>query len=91
MLRAIYPNAACQPELVLPESMDAKTWERVDAIRELLRGRMEVCGPITASELAETLVLKQPEIAGDDAARARSGRLCVARKISSRCRGARMV
>ena len=62
MLRAIYPNAACQPELVLPESMDAKTWERVDAIRELLRGRMEVCGPITASELAETLVLKQPEI-----------------------------
>src|SRR4029077_898648 len=37
-------------------------WERADAIRELVRGRMEVCGPITVSELAETLVLRQPEI-----------------------------
>ena len=47
MLRAIYPNAVCEPELVLPDSMHGKTWERADAIRELVRGRMEVCGPIT--------------------------------------------
>ena len=62
MLRAIYPNAVCEPELVLPDSMHGKTWERADAIRELVRGRMEVCGPITVSELADTLVLRQPEI-----------------------------
>ena len=62
MLLAIYPNAVCEPELVLPDSMDGKTWERADAIRELVRGRMEVCGPITAGELADTLVLQQSEI-----------------------------
>ena len=42
--------------------MHSKTWERADAIRELVRGRMEVCGPITISELADILVLPQPEI-----------------------------
>ena len=62
MLRAIYPNAVCDPELVLPDSMHGKTWERADAIRELVRGRMEVCGPITVSELAHTLILRQSEI-----------------------------
>src|SRR5438876_1731071 len=62
MLRAIYPNAVCEPELVLPDSMHGKTWERADAIRELVRGRMEVCGPITVRELADTLVLQQSEI-----------------------------
>jgi ATP-dependent Lhr-like helicase len=62
MLRAIYPNAVCEPELVLPDSMHGKNWERADAIRELVRGRMEVCGPITVRELADTLVLQQSEI-----------------------------
>ena len=62
MLRAIYPNAVCEPELVLPDSMHGNTWERADAIRELVRGRMEVCGPITVSELADTLVLQRSEI-----------------------------
>ncbi|PYI78020.1 MAG: hypothetical protein DMF05_12940, partial [Verrucomicrobia bacterium] len=58
MLRTIYPNAVCEPELVLPDSMHGKTWERTDAIRELVRGRMEVCGPITISELTDVLVLE---------------------------------
>jgi ATP-dependent Lhr-like helicase len=62
MLRAIYPKAACKRELVLPDSIGGKTWERADAIRELVRGRIEVCGPITVSELADTLVLQQSEI-----------------------------
>jgi ATP-dependent helicase Lhr and Lhr-like helicase len=62
MLRAIFPNAVCDPELVLPDAAHRKTWERTDAIRELVRGRMEVCGPITVSELAHTLILQQSEI-----------------------------
>ena len=62
MLRAIYPNPVCNPELVLADSMHGKTWERADAIRELVRGRMEVCGPIGVSELAHTLILRQSEI-----------------------------
>jgi ATP-dependent Lhr-like helicase len=62
MLRPIYPNAVCEPELVLPDSVLGKAWERTDAIRELIRGRMEVCGPITVRELAETLALQQADI-----------------------------
>jgi ATP-dependent helicase Lhr and Lhr-like helicase len=62
MLRGTYPNAVCEPELVLPDSMHGKTWERADAIRELVRGRLEVCGPITVRDLADTLVLQQSEI-----------------------------
>jgi ATP-dependent helicase Lhr and Lhr-like helicase len=62
MLRAIYPGAAVEPELMLPESICGKTWERLDAIREFVRGRMEVCGPITVGELTDTLVLQRPEI-----------------------------
>jgi ATP-dependent Lhr-like helicase len=62
ILRAIYPNAVCEPELVLPGSRFGKTWERADAIRELVRGRLEVCGPITGTGLADTLILQQSEI-----------------------------
>src|SRR5262249_31437801 len=51
MLRAIYPNAIGEQELVLPVSLQGKTWERADAIRELVRGRLEVCGPVTATQL----------------------------------------
>src|SRR5262249_19216713 len=62
MLCTIYPNATAEPELVLPDSMHGKTWERADAIRELVRGRMEVCGPNPARELADILVLERSEI-----------------------------
>jgi ATP-dependent Lhr-like helicase len=62
MLRVIYANAVCEPKLILPDSMCGKTWERADAVRELVRGRMEVCGPITVGQLADTLVLQKSEI-----------------------------
>lgn len=62
MLQTIYPSAVCEPELILPDPMCEKTWERGDAIRELVRGRMEVCGPTTIRELADTLILQQSEI-----------------------------
>ena len=62
MTQAIYPEATAVPELTLPDSISGKTWERADAIRELIRGRMEVCGPITVGELIDTLVLPQSEI-----------------------------
>ena len=62
MLRTIYPEAGLEPELAAPESSQDKNWERADAIRELLRGRMEVCGPITADELARVLGLARSEV-----------------------------
>jgi ATP-dependent Lhr-like helicase len=62
MARAIYPGAVVEPELIVPDSLLAKTWERTEAIRELVRGRMEACGPVTASELAEILEVSRSEI-----------------------------
>jgi ATP-dependent helicase Lhr and Lhr-like helicase len=62
MLRAIYPGAAITPEIALPDSVRGKIWERADAIRELVRGRLENCGPIMASELSDILALRLSEI-----------------------------
>ena len=62
MLLSIYPEAVVEPKLFLPDSLRARTWQRADAIRELVRGRMEVCGPIAAEDLAETFALERSEI-----------------------------
>jgi ATP-dependent Lhr-like helicase len=61
ILQAIYPRAILDPDLAAPGS-EAKIWERADAIRELVRGRMEVCGPISSSELTEVFGLVPAEI-----------------------------
>ncbi len=62
ILQTIYSQAALEPALVAPESARRETFERADAIRELLRGRMEVAGPITARELTDILSLSRSEI-----------------------------
>ena len=62
ILQTIYPQATLEPELVAPESARQQTWERADAIRELVRGRMEVAGPVTAAKLMALLSLSRSEI-----------------------------
>jgi len=62
MLQAVYEGAKIEPQLTAPEAELKRNWERADAIRELLRGRMEICGPTTAQALAEFLHLRQSEI-----------------------------
>ncbi|HWD19595.1 MAG TPA: DEAD/DEAH box helicase [Verrucomicrobiae bacterium] len=62
LVQAVYPNASVDPPIVAPEFEARKIWERADAIRELVRGRMEVVGPITAATLAEALHLPISEI-----------------------------
>jgi ATP-dependent Lhr-like helicase len=60
MLRVIYSDAQLESNIAAPETQSS--WERADAIRELVRGRMEVCGPVTVAELANTLALAGAEI-----------------------------
>ena len=60
MIRVIYPNAEVQPPLVVPDA--AHTWEREEAVRELVRGRMEVIGPTTTGALVEHFDLSPTEI-----------------------------
>jgi ATP-dependent Lhr-like helicase len=64
MLKTVYPDVTLESELVAPESARRESWERSDAIRELLRGRMEVSGPVTVTQLEEILNLPRSEIDG---------------------------
>ena len=54
-MRAIYGDSV--PSAPGPALDDGEKWKRDDAIKELVRGRIEVCGPITTASLAHTLNL----------------------------------
>jgi len=62
LVRAVYPNSAIQPNIVPPESELKRQWDRADSIRELVRGRIEAVGPITANVLAEFFQLQPTEV-----------------------------
>jgi ATP-dependent Lhr-like helicase len=62
MLQTIYPDVDVDPALTAPESAQKQNWERTGAIRELLRGRMEVSGPITETQIEDILGLPRFEI-----------------------------
>jgi ATP-dependent Lhr-like helicase len=64
MIQTIYPECDIEPQLVAPPSERARAWERADAVRELVRGRVEVSGPITADALSEFFQLPISEIQG---------------------------
>jgi ATP-dependent Lhr-like helicase len=51
-LLAIHPDATLQPRIAAPPSRAAKSWNREDAIVELIRGRLTIVGPTTAADLA---------------------------------------
>ena len=62
MLQTIYPQAVFDPQIIAPETAQKQPWERSNAIRELLRGRMEVSGPMTVADLESILGLPRSEI-----------------------------
>jgi len=62
LVKAVFPEAGVEPQLTPPEAELNQKWERSDAVRELVRGRMEIIGPITAQELSKFFTLPQKEI-----------------------------
>lgn len=62
MVCAVYPDRKIEPALVPPASERAHRWQRQDAVRELVRGRMEVTGPTTARHLANLFQIPLGEI-----------------------------
>ncbi len=62
MLHMIYPDAVADTQITAPESAQRQNWERSAAIRELLRGRMEVSGPVSVGQLENILGLPRSEI-----------------------------
>ncbi len=62
MVRAVYAGAQTEPAIVPPEAEAKRHWEREDALRELVRGRMEVSGPLTTTSLAKFFHLPATQI-----------------------------
>jgi ATP-dependent Lhr-like helicase len=61
MFEAAYPGAKCKPALKLPDAMK-QTYTREDALREIMRGRMEALGPVMVSKLAQDAGLGEDDI-----------------------------
>jgi ATP-dependent Lhr-like helicase len=62
MVQTIYPDRKIEPKISAPEFETKKIWERENALRELVRGRMEILGPATTKSLAEFFQLSVSEI-----------------------------
>ena len=62
LLQAVYPDAKLDPNIEAPAEFAAQTWTRQAALVELLRGRLEGLGPVTAIALTESLGLPITDI-----------------------------
>jgi ATP-dependent Lhr-like helicase len=62
MLSTVYQDCQVEPALVPPVTERERPWQRADAVRELVRGRMEVVGPTTAGKLVDLFQLPATEI-----------------------------
>ena len=61
-LQAVFPLASLAPAITAPESFAQTTWSFEDALVEILRGRLEGLGPVTADSLALSLGLASRDI-----------------------------
>jgi len=52
MVRAALPSATLLAEPELPEALRRQVWQPEDAVREIVRGRLEGVGPVTAATIA---------------------------------------
>ena len=62
MITAVYPDFTIDPELRLPDRILQQSFERSVALRELVRGRLECTGPVTAETLASILQVPSSDI-----------------------------
>lgn len=49
-------------DLELPEFLDSQTWEPEDALREIVRGRLEGIGPLVSTQIAKELEIEVSKI-----------------------------
>jgi len=61
--RALWPESNVEPAIAAPAPHAERSWSRDEALVEVLRGRLEGLGPVTADALAAPLGLKPEEIA----------------------------
>jgi ATP-dependent Lhr-like helicase len=61
--RAVRPALELLPAIVPPGRIALRDWEPVDALAEILRGRLESTGPVTTAEVATDTVLPEGRVA----------------------------
>jgi ATP-dependent helicase Lhr and Lhr-like helicase len=59
---ALHPGVSVVPNVSAPPSRASKRWTRETALTEIIRGRMTVLGPTTASELATSIGVSATEV-----------------------------
>ncbi|HZI64248.1 MAG TPA: ATP-dependent DNA helicase, partial [Thermoanaerobaculia bacterium] len=60
-LRALHPGSRPEPEPRLPARLEREV-DPIEALREIVRGRLEVSGPVTAERLAALLGVEAPAV-----------------------------
>ncbi|HSQ81431.1 MAG TPA: DEAD/DEAH box helicase [Casimicrobiaceae bacterium] len=59
---AVDPGALRSPAIDAPEEFARRSWTREDAIREIVRSRLECLGPVTAQALAASMAIAEAEV-----------------------------
>jgi len=58
---AVFPNARLHPAIEVPAAYD-KPWSKDEALIEIVRGRLEGLGPVTAAAIASSIRVSQADI-----------------------------
>ncbi len=56
---AAWPDALAEAEVAVPKRYRNEPWSQEDAIREIVRGRVQAAGPTTATQLSQTLSMER--------------------------------
>ncbi|HSX63060.1 MAG TPA: DEAD/DEAH box helicase [Tahibacter sp.] len=62
LVRTLFGDAACVPDVAVPEEFAQVEWTRETALRELLRARLTSLGPTPAAALAQSLGLPRADV-----------------------------
>ena len=62
MLKAVLPDASIKPEVRVPDREMSVEWTHEDALRELIRGRLECLGPVTAANIGSSLGMEEKTV-----------------------------
>lgn len=61
-LTTLFPNAKLKPKISAPKPYAAETYTRDKALLEIVRGRIEILGPVTSAILAAPLGIETSEV-----------------------------
>lgn len=61
-LLKVYPSATLLPEISIPDKILKSVNENQNTLTEIVRGRLEILGPVTASTIAETMGLQLSDV-----------------------------